>query len=414
LFQRRIVFDWAVRLPKSQQEGKTMVQAMSLFNQLLQHFPRLEFAALVKKNNAERGAKGFSCWTQLISMLFCQLAHADSLREICNGLGCCVGKLVHLGIGKAPNKSTLSYANEHRPAKLYEDLFYTVLGRFRDQKGLGSRKQKFRFKNKLMSLDSTTITLCLEMFPWANFRKAKGGVKAHVLLDHDDYLPRYVLITEARRSDVKMAEAFALNPGSIVVVDRGYNDYAQFGKWTAEEVYFVTRLKENAAYEVVEECVVPENRNIRSDQLIRFTGEKAQKDCPCLLRRVVVWDAVNEREIVLLTNLLAFGSTTIAAIYRDRWEIELFFKALKQNLKVKSFVGTSENALRIQIWTALIAILLLKWLHHLSKAKWSLSNLASMLRLNLFTYRDLHKWLDDPFGTPPILPESQQLTLGLA
>jgi hypothetical protein len=401
-------------LPNAKQEGKTMVQAMSLFNQLLQHFPRLEFAALVKKNDAERGAKGFSCWTQLISMLFCQLAHADSLREICNGLGCCVGKLVHLGIGKAPNKSTLSYANEHRPAKLYEDLFYTVLGRFRDQKGLGSRKQKFRFKNKLMSLDSTTITLCLEMFPWANFRKAKGGVKAHVLLDHDDYLPRYVLITEARRSDVKMADAFALNPGSIVVVDRGYNDYAQFGKWTAEEVYFVTRLKENAAYEVVEECVVPENRNIRSDQLIRFTGEKAQKDCPCLLRRVVVWDAVNEREIVLLTNLLAFGSTTIAAIYKDRWEIELFFKALKQNLKVKSFVGTSENALRIQIWTALIAILLLKWLHHLSKAKWSLSNLASMLRLNLFTYRDLHKWLDDPFGTPPILPQSQQLTFGLA
>lgn len=391
-----------------------MVQAMSLFNQLLQHFPRLEFAALVKKHDAERGAKGFGCWRQLGSMLFCQLAHADSLREICNGLACCMGKLVHLGMGKAPNKSTLSYANEHRPAKLYEDLFYTALGRLRGQKGLGSRKQKFRFKNKLLSLDSTTISLCLELFPWAKFRRAKGGVKAHVLLDHDDYLPRYVLITEARRSDVKMADAFTLNPGSIVAVDRGYNDYAQFGKWTAEEIYFVTRLKDSAAYEVVEECVVPENRNIRSDQLIRFTGEKAQKDCPCLLRRVVVWDAVNEREIVLLTNLLAFGSTTIAAIYKDRWEIELFFKALKQNLKVKSFVGTSENALRIQIWTALIAILLLKWMHHLSKAKWSLSNLASMLRLNLFTYRDLQKWLDDPFGTPPILPESQQLTLGLA
>jgi IS4 transposase len=252
------------------------------------------------------------------------------------------------------------------------------------------------------------------MFPWAKFRQAKGGVKAHVLLDHDDYLPRYVLITEARRSDVKMADAFPLNPGSIVAMDRGYNDYALFGKWTAGEIYFVTRLKDNAAYEVAEECAVPENRNIRSDQLIRFTGEKAQKDCPCLLRRVAVWDAVNEREIVLLTNLLSFGSTTIAAIYKDRWEIELFFKALKQNLKVKSFVGTSENALRIQIWTALIAILLLKWLYHLSKARWSLSNLASMLRLNLFTYRDLSAWLDNPFGTPPILPESQQLTLGLA
>jgi len=390
-----------------------MVQAMSLFNQLLQHFPSLEFAALVKKHKAERSAKGFSCRAQLVAMLFCQLAHADSLREICNGLACCLGKLVHLGIDVAPNKSTLAYANQHRPAELYEELFYTALGRFREDKGLGMRKPRFRFKNKLLSLDSTTISLCLKMFPWAKFRRAKGGVKAHVLLDHDDYLPRYVLITEARRSDVKMADAFPLNPGSIVVMDRGYNDYALFGTWTDEGIYFVTRLKDHAAYEVLEEGPLPANRNIRADQLIRFTGEKAQTDCPSLLRRVAVWDPVQEREIVLLTNLMEFGSTTIAAIYKDRWEIELFFKALKQNLKVKTFVGTSENSLRIQIWTALIAMLLLKWLHHLSQAKWSLSNLASMLRMNLFTYRDLTAWLDNPFGTPPILPESQQLTLGL-
>ena len=391
-----------------------MVQAMSLFNQLLQHFPVLEFAALVKKHSAERAAKGFSCRTQLVAMLFCQLAHADSLRDICNGLACCVGKLVHLGIGVAPNKSTLSYANKHRPAQLYESLFYTALGRFRDEKGLGERKRKFRFKNKLLSLDSTTISLCLEMFPWASFRRAKGGVKAHVLLDHDDYMPSYVLITEARRSDVKMADAFPLNPGSIVAMDRGYNDYALFGTWTERKIYFVTRLKDNAAYKVLADGVVPENRNIRSDQLIQLTGEKAQRDCPFPLRRVVVWDTLNDREIVLLTNQTEFGSTTIAAIYKDRWEIELFFKALKQNLRVKSFVGTSENALRIQIWTALIAILLLKWMHHLSKAKWSLSNLASMLRMNLFTYRDLTAWLDNPFGTPPLLPDSQQLTLELA
>jgi hypothetical protein len=390
-----------------------MIQAASLFNQLLQHFPRAEFAALVRKHDAERGAKGFTCWAQLVAMLFCQMAHADSLREICNGLACSLGKLVHLGIGVAPNKSTLAYANQHRPAKLYEELFYTALGRFRGEKGLGMRKQRFRFRNKLLSLDSTTISLCLELFPWAKFRRAKGGVKAHVLLDHDDYLPAYVLITEARRSDVKMADAFPLNPGSIVAMDRGYNDYALFSKWTDQKIYFVTRLKDNAAYEVLEEGPIPANRNIRSDQLIRFTGQRAQKDCPCLLRRVVAWDDLNEREIVLLTNLMEFGSTTIAAIYKDRWEIELFFKALKQNLKVKSFVGTTENALRIQIWTALIAILLLKWLHHLSKAKWSLSNLAAMLRMNLFTYRDLNAWLDNPFGTPPLLPESQQLTLGL-
>lgn len=391
-----------------------MVQAMSLFNQLLQHFPSLEFAGLVKKHSAERAAKGFGCRTQLVAMLFCQLAHADSLREICNGLACCLGKLVHLGISVAPNKSTLAYANKHRPAALYEELFYTALGRFRDEEGWGLRKRRFRFKNKLLSLDSTTISLCLEMFPWAKFRQAKGGVKAHVLLDHDDYLPRYVLITEARRSDVKMAEAFPLNPGSIVAMDRGYSDYALFGTWTDQKIYFVTRLKDNAAYEVLEEGPVPANRDIRADQLIRFTGDKAQRDCPSLLRRVAVWDAVNQRDIVLLTNLMEFGSTTIAAIYKDRWEIELFFKALKQNLKLKSFVGTSENALRIQIWTALIAILLLKWLHHLSKAKWSLSNLASMLRLNLFTYRHLTAWLDNPFGTPPVLPESQQFALRLA
>jgi hypothetical protein len=391
-----------------------MVQAMSLFNQLLQHFPKLEFAALVKKHNAEKAAKGFRCRTQLVAMLFCQLAHAESLREICNGLACCLGKLVHLGIDVAPSKSTLSYANQHRPAKLYEELFYTALARFRDEKGLGNRKQKFRFKNKLLSLDSTTISLCLEMFPWAKFRQRKGGVKAHVLLDHDDYLPSYVLITEARCSDVKMADSFPLNPGSIVAMDRGYSDYALYGRWTEQKIFFVTRLKENARYEVLDAGPLPANRNILADDLIQFTGDKAQKDCPYPLRRVVVWDAVADREIVLLTNLLEFGSTTIAAIYKDRWEIELFFKALKQNLKVKSFVGTSENALRIQIWTALIAILLLKWVHHLSKAKWSLSNLASMLRLNLFTYRDLSAWLDNPFGTPPILPDSQQLNLGLA
>lgn len=391
-----------------------MVQAMSLFNQLLQHFPKLEFAALVKKHNAERASKGFSCRTQLVAMLFCQLAHADSLREICNGLACCVGKLVHLGIDVAPSKSTLSYANKHRPAKLFEDLFYTALARFRDEKGLGSRKRKFRFKNKLLSLDSTTISLCLEMFPWARFRQAKGGVKAHVLLDHDDYLPSYVLITEARCGDVKLADSFPLNPGSIVAMDRGYSDYGLYGRWTERGIFFVTRLKDNARYEVLDTGALPANRNILGDELIQFTCGKAQKDCPYPLRRVAVWDPVGEREIVLLTNLIEFGPTTIAAIYKDRWEIELFFKALKQNLKVKSFVGTSENALRIQIWTALIAILLLKWMHHLSKAKWSLSNLASMLRLNLFTYRDLGAWLDNPFGTPPILPESQQLNLGLA
>jgi Transposase DDE domain/Domain of unknown function (DUF4372) len=260
-------------------------------------------------------------------MLFCQLGHADSLREICNGLGCCLGRLVHVGIVRAPCRSTLSYANEHRPAALFEDLFFTALARFREQQGLGTRKHKFRFKNKLLSLDSTTISLCLTMFPWAKFRRAKGGVKAHVLLDHDDYLPAYVLLTEAKRSDVKLADSFRLNPGSIVAIDRGYIDYALFARWSLAGVFFVTRLKENAAFEVVEECEIPQNRNIRADQFIRLTGAKAQADYPDLLRRIVVWDSENEREVVLLTNLMEFGATTIAAIYKERWQIELFFES---------------------------------------------------------------------------------------
>jgi len=390
-----------------------MVRVGSLFSQLLGHISRTKFAALVQKHQAERHAKGFTCWTQFVAMLFCQLARADSLREICNGLACCLGKLVHLGISKPPNKSTLAYANKHRPASLFEDLFWSALRRFRQLGELGCRKSRFRFRNKLLSLDSTTISLCLSLFPWAKFRRAKGGVKVHVLLDHEDYLPAFAVITEAKRHDVKIARQIKLNPGSIVVGDRAYNDYKLFARWTDEGIFFVTRMKTNAIYRVVRRMRLPENRNILSDQIIRLTGTGAQKKCKYPLRRVVVWDAENEREIVLLTNLMDFGSTTIAAVYKDRWEIELFFKALKQNLKVKTFVGTTENALRIQIWTALLALLIIRWLHHLSRAGWSLSNLASMLRMNLFTYRELQEWLDDPFHTPPLEPQPEQLLLSL-
>ena len=387
-----------------------MIKATSLFSQLLHHFPRTEFAELVAKHQAERGSKGFTCWTQLVSMLFCHMAHADSLREICGGLACCLGKLKHLGIAKPPNKSTLSYANQHRPAALFEELFWTMADRFRKSGRLGNRKRKFRFKNKLLSLDSTTISLCLNLFPWAQFRRAKGGVKVHVLLDHEDYMPSFALITEAKRHDRTVARRFSLKPGSIVAFDRAYNDYVLFSQWTEAGVFFVTRQKENAVYEVVEDQDIPRHRSILADQLIRLTGVKAQDKCPHLLRRIVVWDKVKLREIVLLTNHLDFGASTIAAIYKDRWEIEVFFKTLKQHLKVKTFIGTSENALRIQIWTALIALLLLKYLHHLSKHGRSMSNLATMLRLNLFTYRDLQDWLHDPFGQPPVIP-SVQLTL---
>jgi len=345
-------------------------------------------------------------------MLFCQLSHSASLRDICNGLSCCLGKLVHLGITRSPNKSTLSYANQKRPAALFEDLFWTALDRFRSTQLLGARQHRFRFKNKLLSLDSTTISLCLSLFPWAEFKTVKGGIKTHVLLDHEDYLPRYVLITKAKQPDVKVAHLLSLNPGSIVVMDLGYIDYELFAKWSNSGVFFVTRLRRDLNWIPVESRSVPSNRHILEDQIIRFDGQwRYRRHVKDLLFRRIVIDIEGDEPLVLLTNHLQFGSTTVAAIYKDRWQIEVFFKALKQNLKIKTFVGTAANAIYIQIWTALIAILLLKWLHYLSKAKWSLSNLAAMLRLNLFTYRDLRAWLDQPFSTPPLTIENIQLRL---
>jgi hypothetical protein len=266
----------------------------------------------------------------------------------------------------------------------------------------------------LLSLDSTTISLCLTLFPWAEFKTVKGGIKTHVLLDHDDYLPRYVLITKAKHPDVKVAPFLSLNPGSIVVMDLGYIDYELFAKWTNAGIFFVTRLREDLNWTLVESRSVPQRRNILEDQIIRFDSQWVRRYRPylqrLLFRRIVV-DIGAQEPLVLLTNHLQFGPTTVAHIYKDRWQIEVFFKALKQNLKIKTFVGTTPNALYIQIWTALIAMLLLKWLHYLSKAKWSLSNLASMLRLNLFSYRDLKAWLDQPFSTPPIDPQPDQLNL---
>ena len=386
-----------------------MVQVASLFNQLLKHFPRNEFAILVRKHGAERRSKGFTCWTQFVAMVFCQLSRTDSLREICNGLSCCLGKLIHLGIERSPLRSTLSYANKHRPAALFEDVFWATLDRFRQQQLLGARPARFRFKNKLLSLDSTTISLCLSLFPWARFKTTKGGVKAHVLLDHDDYMPRFIRLTTAKAADVRMAREIPIPAQSIVVCDTAYMDFSRFRQWAAQGVYFVCRLPDYPLYKVVGNRSLPSIGNIIADQLVRFTGRYSgvYRDP---LRRITLRIEGEDKPLILVTNIMDFAARTVGRIYKDRWQIEVFFKALKQNLKIKTFVGTTENALRIQIWTALIAMLLLKWLHHLSKARWSLSNLSSMLRLNLFTYRDLQSWLDNPFGTPPLSPGSEQLS----
>ena len=387
-----------------------MKASCSMFSQILKLIPRSDFERIVKETGAEYRSKGLSSWSQFVGMLFCQLGRAHSLREIEGGLKSCEGKLAHLGI-EAPARSSLSYANGHRPWELFEKVFYEL---FETVAAKAVGKKKFRFKNKLVSLDSTVIDLCLSMYDWAKFRRTKGAVKLHLVLDHDGYLPCFGIITEGKVADVKAAHQMHFAPDTIVVDDRGYNDYRLFAKWTEGGVYFVTRMKDNALFEVVEERAAPKNRNILKDQTIRLTGAGAQDKCPHLLRRI---EAVREDTggiLVFITNHHGLGASTIAAIYKDRWQIELFFKALKQNLKIKTFVGTSANAVKTQIWPALISMLLLRYLQLASRFGWSLSNLVALLRMNLFTHRNLMAWLDNPFTTPPDPQDSPQAVLDFA
>ena len=385
-----------------------MVRQASLFSQLIAFFNRNKFKNLVLAHKTERYSKGFKSWDQFVAMLFCQVAQAKSLREISGGLACCMGKLRHLGVCDAPSRSTLSYANKNRSWKLFRDLFYDTFDYCRKA---CPGKHKFKFKNKLLSLDSTTISLCLNMFPWAKFRRTKGAVKLHLLLDHDGYLPSYAYISNGRKHEATFARKFPLAPGSIVAMDRGYQNYKLFGFWTAQKIYFVTRDKKNTGYEVLSEQRLPNTGNILSDQIIMFKGYYGRKNCPFPLRRITVWDDQNRKQIAIVTNHFEFGATTISEIYKDRWQIELFFKAIKQNLRIKTFVGTSENALYIQIWTALIAMLLIKFFQIKSKFNWSLSNLVAFLRWNLFSYKDLWEWLDKPFDVLPEAPPPMQMQL---
>jgi len=383
----------------------------SIFSQLLHLFPRWEFQKMVNETKSERHARGFSSWSQFVAMLFCQLGRAHSLREITGGLRSCEGKLRHLGIS-APSHSTLAYANEHRPWELYQRLFLQLFGRCRSEVNTG--KKKFRFHNKLVGLDSTVIDLCLAMYDWARFRRTKGAIKLHLLLDHDGYLPSFAVITEGKISDIRVAWQFNFEPDTIVVDDRAYNDYGLFGRWTSQGVYFVTRMKDNAKHVVVKDNAVPQKRHILKDEIIELTGLRAFDKCPYKLRRIEFYNSEKKEILVFLTNHLTLGASTIAAIYKDRWQIELFFKALKQNLKIKTFVGTSANAVKIQIWTALIAMLILRFLQLRSKLHWSLSNLVALLRMNLFTHRDLWAWLNKPFDVLPVPYEGEQLRLDIA
>lgn len=384
-----------------------MTRVASIFSQILQLFPRSEFEQMVKQHKAERHARGFTCWGQFVAMLFCQLGRAHSLREICNGLAASEGKLQHLGLPDAPSRSTLSYANGHRPWALFREVFEHLYARCGDAAQARGEK-KFSLPGRLLSMDSTMISVCTSVFDWAHYTRRKGAVKLHLLLDHDGYLPRFAVVTDGKKSDITVGMQMPFEPGTTVVFDRGYYRFGWWLKLTRSHVFFVSRLKENADFTVLRENQVPPDTAIRKDEVIVAPGQK-RGGPEAHFRRIELYDEIKNEAVVFVTNHHDLDAVTVTELYRDRWQIELFFKSLKQLLKIKTFVGTSENAVQIQIWTALIAMLIVRYLRLRSRFGWSLSNLVALLRQQLFVHRPLWAWLDEPYQAPPGLSQQMEL-----
>ena len=274
-------------------------------------------------------------------------------------------------------------------------------------------RHKFRFKNPINSIDATTIDLCLSLYDWAKFRTAKGAVKLHVKLNHSGYLPTFAIVTTGKVHETQVAPSIPLDKGDVAIFDRGYTDFAWYKTLDDKGVIFVTRTKRNSRYGVVERRDVSRFKNILSDHIIKLKGFYSKRKFPEKLRRIRSKDPETGKIITILTNNLIWSAATIAKIYKERWQIELFFKSLKQQLKVKSFVGTSRNALLSQLWVALITYLLLSYLKFKSSFGWSIYTLCSILPANLFARRNLWDWLNSPFherSKSP--PEDLQLKFG--
>lgn len=370
---------------------------LTLFSQIISRLDRSKFSKLVGVHQSDKHQKGYTSWTHLVAMLFCQFAKSQSIRDISNGLRSATGNLNHLGISKAPSKSTISYQNKHRSWEVFRDYYYELLRSLGQQAAF--KQVKFRIKSKIFLLDATTISLCLSLFDWARYKTAKGAVKMHTLLDYDGNLPAYVNVTDGKTADNKGAYDIPLLRGSVIVADRFYNDFSLLNVWDSSGVYFVIRHKENLQFATIKENELPDSRHehVLKDEIIELTGVQSKNKYQGRLRRVAIWDEKNKQVIEVITNQMSWTANTISELYKARWQVEIFFREVKQLLHIKSFIGTTQNAVMIQIWTALITILLLKALKAMAKYKWNLSNLVAFIRLNLFVKIDLQQWVDHPF-----------------
>lgn len=371
-----------------------MVKHNTVLGQILGIISRSRFEKLAKEYKTEHGAKGLKSWTHFVTMLFSHISGQHGLRSIQQSMNNQRNGWYHMGITNTERevkRSTLSYANAHRDSNLFKALFENLLGEAQAIKS----KHGFRFKNPLYSIDCTIIDLCLKLFPWANFRKGKGGIKLTVKLDHQGKIPCFVVESNAREHDTKKIREVPYNPADVLVFDRGFTDYAYFRSICEGKAWFVTRLKKNAVYRYVEKKEIKEGGNIISDYKIKIPSLSNE----IILRKIIVRNPETGKKIVLLTNNLQWSATTVAAVYKDRWQIELFFKTIKQNLKIKRFYGNSKNAVMTQIWIALIAYLLFYLLKVKSKC-WGMSftNFISIFKTMLFQRVSLYDLL---WGTSP-------------
>lgn len=375
-------------------KGKTN---LTLLSQLVQLLPRDRFKRLVEQHGSDRFAKRHSSWSHFISMLFCQLGDCGGIRDIQKGLLSTQGDLHQIGVRDVPTRSSLAYMNQRRDWTFFRDVFEAVLKEigpaFKGEKGPG-----LRLTRKVYALDSSLISLCLELFDWARYRKQKGACKLHALLDYDGFLPVYAEVSDGKTSDIEVARGLNLPKGSVIVVDRAYLDFDWLADLDSKGIVFVTRTKRNfdhektASYDITEE-----ERHILEDADIELLGQQTAKKYPKELRKVTIEDPETGKELEFLTNERRWKPATVALLYKKRWEVENFFKLLKQHLKIKSFVGTSFNAVMIQIWSALTAVLLMKYLKKKGSPEWNFSNLIHFVRLHMFTKMDLWEWLKEPY-----------------
>ena len=374
---------------------------IALFAQAISKLPKENIRKIIRQAKTDKHCKGYNTWSQFISMMFCQFSGCDSVRDISNGLNSANGNLNHLSISRAPSKSTVAYQNAHRDSKVFRDIYYEIYRYFGQQAQL--ERGKFRFKMPIKLLDSSTVTLTMSLYEWAHYTTKKGAVKMHTLLDYDSLLPEFVNITDGKCGDNKAAFDIPVTPHSVVVADRGYCDFSLLNDWDSNNVFFVVRHKDNLLYSQIKELDLPEKRaqNVLIDEIIELDGTQTKRKYPKRIRRIAVWNDEHDYVVQLLTNNFKLAASTIAELYKARWQIEIFFRSIKQLLKIKSFIGTSRNAVETQIWTALATMLLLCWLKHVAKYKWALANLVVSLRLNTFTKIDLEKWLNEPFTPPP-------------